>query len=353
MRALIDDMLEGIVVDLFVGGRASIGVERALGRPVTVAVNHSPQAIAMHETNHPLARQFYDSVWQVDPLTATRGQPVALLWASPDCKHFSKAKGGAPNRSTEIRALAWLVPRWAAVVRPRVVMLENLEEFSGRWPLRLSKALQKQWYWSGLENQQKTANFCCPQTPSRTFGILEGFWYTGDMILGYARVSTHEQNLDAQIDALTGAGAKRIFEEKATGRDVRRPELQRLLEQLRDGDVVVVTKYDHLACSFKDLIDIVDAIRHLGAGFRSRGEDIDTRIPTRRLISHVFGSIAEFERERIVERTGEGLAAARRRGRRGRRPPALSSTQKIKVRRMRNVDQQSVSQITNLFKISQ
>ena len=93
MRALIDDMLEGIVVDLFAGGDgASIGIERALGRPVTVGVNHSPEAIVMHEANHPLA--------------ATRGRPVALLWASPDCKHFSKAKGVAPNRSTEIRASA-------------------------------------------------------------------------------------------------------------------------------------------------------------------------------------------------------------------------------------------------------
>ncbi len=85
MPALMDDMLEDIVVDLFAGGGASIGIECALGRPVTVAVNHSPQAIAMHEANHPLARHFCEDAWQVDPLAAIRGRPVALLWASPDC----------------------------------------------------------------------------------------------------------------------------------------------------------------------------------------------------------------------------------------------------------------------------
>ena len=89
----------------------------------------------MHEANHPPARHFCEDAWQVDPLAATRGRPVALLWASPDCKHFSKAKGGAPNHSTEIRALAWMVLRWAARVRPRVIMLKNVEEFAGWGPL--------------------------------------------------------------------------------------------------------------------------------------------------------------------------------------------------------------------------
>ena len=143
------------------------------------------------------------------------------------------------------------------------------------------------------------------------------------MIFGYARVSTADQNLDAQIDALEEAGAEKIFTEKFTGKNRQRSALEKLLEQLRKGDVIVVTKYDRLARSLRDLIDIVELIRNREAGFRSLAEDIDTTSPTGRLIFHVFGSIAEFERERIVERTKEGLAAARKRGRIGGRPPAL------------------------------
>lgn len=129
------------------------------------------------------------------------------------------------------------------------------------------------------------------------------------MILGYARVSTRDQNLDGQYDALRSAGAERIFAETITGTARSRPELDRLLKELRSGDVVVVTKYDRLARSLKDLLEIVDQIQASGAGFRSLGEDIDTTSPAGRLIFHVFASIAQFERERIVERTKEGLAA--------------------------------------------
>lgn len=142
------------------------------------------------------------------------------------------------------------------------------------------------------------------------------------MILGYARVSTDDQLLDAQEDALTAAGAERIFSDKITGSSRSRPELDRMIQQLRDGDVVVVTKYDRLSRSLKDLLEIVEAIRAQGAGFRSLAEDIDTTTPAGRLVFHVFASIAQFERERISERTKEGLAAARKRGRVGGRPPA-------------------------------
>ena len=131
------------------------------------------------------------------------------------------------------------------------------------------------------------------------------------MIIGYARVSTDDQNLDAQIDALTEAGAEKIFKETVTAKSKDRPELHKLLEQLRESDVVIVTKYDRLARSLKDLMGIVETIRERNAGFRSLGEDIDTTTPTGRLFFHIFGSIAEFERERIVERTHEGLEAAR------------------------------------------
>lgn len=172
------------------------------------------------------------------------------------------------------------------------------------------------------------------------------------MVFGYARVSTLEQNLDAQIDALQAAGAERIFADKITGKIRQRPELDRLLDRLREGDVIVVTKYDRLARSLRDLIEIVETIRGHGAGFRSLAEDIDTTTPAGRLVFHVFGSLAEFERERISERTREGLEAARRRGRIGGRPPALSPLQREEARRMRDEEGRRVSEIARLFGVS-
>ena len=126
------------------------------------------------------------------------------------------------------------------------------------------------------------------------------------MIIGYARVSTDDQSLDSQTDALSAAGAEKVFADKISGSRRARPDLDRMLEQLRDGDVVTVTKYDRLARSLKDLLEIVEAIRERGAGFRSLAEDIDTTTPAGRLVFHVFASIAQFERERISERTREG-----------------------------------------------
>ena len=150
------------------------------------------------------------------------------------------------------------------------------------------------------------------------------------MILGYARVSTKDQNLDGQRDALAAAGVERTFADTITGTARSRPELDRMLKELRNGDVVVVTKYDRLARSLKDLLEIVDQIQAEGAGFRSLGEDIDTTSPAGRLVFHVFASIAQFERERIVERTKEGLEAARKRGRVGGRPPALHPPRRLR-----------------------
>lgn len=137
------------------------------------------------------------------------------------------------------------------------------------------------------------------------------------MIIGYARVSTEDQHLDAQTTALEAIGAERVFAEKISGNRRDRPQLDRMIEQLRSGDVVVVTKYDRLSRSLKDLLAIVEVIRAQGAGFRSLAEDIDTTTPAGRLVFHVFASIAQFERERISERTREGLVAARKRGRVG------------------------------------
>lgn len=172
------------------------------------------------------------------------------------------------------------------------------------------------------------------------------------MTIGYARVSTDDQTLDSQIDALTVAGAETVFSEKKTGKNRERAELTKLLENLREGDVVVVTKYDRLARSLRDLIEIVELIRERGAGFRSLGEDIDTTTPAGRLVFHVFGSIAEFERERIVERTKEGLAAARKRGRVGGRRHVLSVEQREEVRRMRDEELRSLGEIAKLFGVS-
>jgi len=124
-----------LVVDLFAGGGgASTGIEQAIGRPVDIAINHDPEAISLHEANHPQTRHFVSDVFEVDPATVTAGQPVGLLWASPDCKHFSKAKGGKPV-SKKIRSLAWVVVKWAAAVKPRVICLENVEEFQTWGPL--------------------------------------------------------------------------------------------------------------------------------------------------------------------------------------------------------------------------
>lgn len=173
------------------------------------------------------------------------------------------------------------------------------------------------------------------------------------MIIGYARVSTNDQNLDSQTDALSAAGAEKVFADRISGSRRARPELDRMLEQLRDGDVVTVTKYDRLARSLKDLLEIVEAIRERGAGFRSLAEDIDTTTPAGRLVFHVFASIAQFERERISERTREGLASARKRGRIGGRPPALSPAQRDEVRRMRDEEQRAASEIARLFKVSE
>ena len=123
-------MINGeLVVDNFAGGGgASTGIEIATGYSVYIAINHDPEAIKMHKINHPNTKHYCENVWEVDPVKACNGHPVGLAWFSPDCKHFSKAKGGKPVEKN-IRGLAWVVLKWAALVRPRVIMLENVEEF--------------------------------------------------------------------------------------------------------------------------------------------------------------------------------------------------------------------------------
>ena len=129
-------MINGeLVVDNFAGGGgASTGIELATGYSVDIAINHDPEAIKMHKANHPYTKHYCEDVWQVDPVAACKGHPVGLAWFSPDCKHFSKAKGGKP-KDKFIRGLAWIACRWAGLVRPRVIMLENVEEFKTWGPL--------------------------------------------------------------------------------------------------------------------------------------------------------------------------------------------------------------------------
>lgn len=133
-----------LVVDNFAGGGgASTGIEMAIGRPVDIAINHDPDAIAMHKTNHPLTMHYCESVWYIDPIKVCAGRPVGLAWFSPDCKHFSKAAGGKPLEK-KIRGLAWVAMRWAALVTPRIIMLENVEEFVTWGPVNADgKACQK------------------------------------------------------------------------------------------------------------------------------------------------------------------------------------------------------------------
>ena len=132
-----------IIVDNFAGGGgASSGIELALGRIVNAAINHDPAAILMHKTNHPYTEHYQASVWDINPREVCRGRPVALAWFSPDCKHFSKAKGAALV-DKHIRGLAWITLRWAGTVRPRVIILENVEEFQTWGPVRKGKPLKK------------------------------------------------------------------------------------------------------------------------------------------------------------------------------------------------------------------
>ena len=136
------NFFEEMIIDNFAGGGgASTGIELAAGRAVDAAINHDPDAILMHQTNHPQTRHYCESVWDVDPWEVTRGRPVGLAWFSPDCKHFSKAKGSKPI-DRNIRGLAWIVLKWAGTVKPRVIILENVEEFQTWGPVRKGKPMK-------------------------------------------------------------------------------------------------------------------------------------------------------------------------------------------------------------------
>ena len=153
------------------------------------------------------------------------------------------------------------------------------------------------------------------------------------MDIGYARVSTGEQTLDLQLDALKHAGCGKIYQETASGAKAERPVLDEVLGYLRKGDTLVVWRLDRLGRSLQHLIDVVAALAERGIGFKSLTEQIDTTTPGGKLIFHVFGALAEFERDLIRERTQAGLAAARARGRLGGRPKKLADVKQVELAR--------------------
>lgn len=171
-------------------------------------------------------------------------------------------------------------------------------------------------------------------------------------LIGYARVSTQEQNADMQDDDLRKAGCEKVFKDKASGMATDRPQLTAALEYVREGDVLVVWRLDRLGRSLKHLVNVVTDLQEQGVGFRSLHESIDTTTPAGKLIFHVFAALAEFERELIRERTMSGLAAARARGRMGGRKPSLSPKQIQLARQMYAEGDTKVAEIAKVLGVS-
>jgi DNA invertase Pin-like site-specific DNA recombinase len=172
------------------------------------------------------------------------------------------------------------------------------------------------------------------------------------MKIGYARVSSDDQSLNLQRDALRQAGCERIYEEKESGGKVDRPELQRLMEALREGDTLVVWRLDRLGRSLKHLIATVEHLEAMRVGFKSITEAIDTTTSGGKLVFHIFAALAEFERTLIRERTRAGLKAARARGRLGGRPMTLSEDKRRMAQALRDDPQQSVASICKALGIT-
>jgi DNA invertase Pin-like site-specific DNA recombinase len=172
------------------------------------------------------------------------------------------------------------------------------------------------------------------------------------MIIGYARVSTQDQNPDFQVDALEKAGCDQIFREKVTGKLRERPELSQCLRMLRAGDTLIVWKLDRLARSLKDLVEIVQDLNDREIGFKSLTEAIDTTNSGGRLVFHIFGSLAEFEHDLIRERTIAGLQAARARGRKGGRKPAMSASDVKKAAAMLSDPTMTKTEVAQHFRVS-
>jgi len=171
------------------------------------------------------------------------------------------------------------------------------------------------------------------------------------MLLGYARVSTNEQDTAAQVGALTAAGCEQIFREKASGGRWDRPELHKLLGQLRKDDVLVVWKLDRLSRSLRDVLTIMEQIQEKHAGFRSLTEAIETISPAGRMMMQMVASFAEFERAILKERTKAGLAAARKEGRIGGRPPKLTPQQRREIATLVKTGKKTAADAARLFSV--
>ena len=171
------------------------------------------------------------------------------------------------------------------------------------------------------------------------------------MLIGYARVSTNDQETATQVAALKAAGCERIYREKASGGRWDRPELHRLLDQLREDDVLVVWKLDRLSRSLRDVLTIMERLTETKAGFRSLTEAIDTTTPAGRMMMQMVGAFAEFERAMLRERTKAGLDSARREGRIGGRRPKLSPQQQAEIRRMVSKGDKTAADAARLFRI--
>jgi DNA invertase Pin-like site-specific DNA recombinase len=171
------------------------------------------------------------------------------------------------------------------------------------------------------------------------------------MLFGYARVSTQDQDAAAQIVALKTAGCEQIFQEISSGGRWDRPELHRLLEQLRKGDVLVVWKLDRLSRSLKDVLNLMEKINLCGAGFHSLTETIDTTSPGGRMMMQIIGTFAEFERAMLRERTRSGLDAARKQGRIGGRRPKLKMNQQKEIVHLVNSGQKTAADAARLFNV--
>jgi len=172
------------------------------------------------------------------------------------------------------------------------------------------------------------------------------------MIIGYARVSTRDQKLDRQLDALKAAGCEKIYSEKISGKTKKRPEFIKLQEQLRADDIIVVTKLDRLARSLSDLVSIMADLNKLGVGFRSLGESIDLSTPAGRMQMGLFAIVAEFERELISQRTKDGLKRAKARGRVGGRPAALEEFKRLELIKRVELNDLSLPKVGELFGVS-
>ena len=175
--------------------------------------------------------------------------------------------------------------------------------------------------------------------------------YICAMLIGYARVSTDDQDTAVQVTALKAAGCERIFREKASGGRWDRPELHRLLDQLRKGDVLVVWKLDRLSRSLRDVLTIMERLGEAGAGFRSLTEAIDTTSPGGRMMMQIVGSFAEFERAMLRERTRSGLDTARTQGRVGGRHPKLKAHQQQEIVHLINSGQKTAADAARLFNV--